>query len=243
MGDTAGKMRTLPGQWPPIRTAWWTYFPIRRRLAPSTEGFGDFLGLTDAGVLKTKLLTWLRSEDAGETWTAAITPTDHPALTDYAIATDSLLPGLLVASTTTKGIPSDRRYASADQGRTWKTTTCPGDLAGVCPRFVVQNAFGAGSNYGFYADGVRGFQGTRPAAGILPISRALPVPISHLIGVFAGRSAGDPVYLLVKGSPGHQLFRSLDGGSTWQALGGDLLPNEAPPSAVPGALLVKATAE
>jgi hypothetical protein len=189
---------------------------------------------------------WLRSDDAGATWGAVITPTDTLALTDLSLSTDRHLPGLLVASTSTKGIPADRRYLSSDEGRTWKIATCPGDLAGSCPRFTVDNVFGVGASYGFYADGIHPFQAGGPAGARLAISAALPVPTAHLAAMVAGRHAGDPIYLLSDekaGALAGRLYRSTDAGRSWQPVATDsaLLPNLRPPSSARGTLLVRAT--
>ena len=66
------------------------------------------------------------------------------------------------------GVPPDRRWASLDHGATWKQTVCLGDLRGTCPTYTLDNVFGAGKAYGFYADGVHPFAGAGPGVPTLP---------------------------------------------------------------------------
>lgn len=166
-----------------------------------------------------------------------------PGLTAFWVTTDSHEPGMIVGITSQTGIPADRRYLSSDQGRSWHSTTCPGDRKGACPAFTVDNVFGAGSSYAFVNDGIYAFQGAGPAEARLAVSARLPVPIHTLVDVKAGTHAGNPVYLLAQREQGTEasfVYRSTDAGSSWQLLSTGL-PNAAPPSGAPGALLVKAT--
>ena len=123
-------------------------------------------------------------------------------------------------------VPRDRIYLSNNEGRTWRAATCPGDLHGACPAFTVDNIFGAGASYAFVGDGVYRFHGGGPAEQQLPLSahlpfRHLPVRVADLLGVSAGIRDGDPIYVLAKGARGAlqaRLWRSTDGGRSWQEL-------------------------
>ena len=128
----------------------------------------------------------------------------------------------LVGRTDDPDVPADRRYLSSDAGRTWRPTTCPGDLQGSCPAFIVDNVFGAGASYAFTAHGIYRFHDGGPAETRLALSDRLPVPISSIMDVGAGRHVGDPVYLLAHGvSSGVQgvLYRSTDAGQSFFNLG------------------------
>jgi hypothetical protein len=118
-------------------------------------------------------------------------------------------------------VPLDRRYLSADAGRTWRPARCPGDLNGSCPAFTVDSVFGAGASYGFVHDGIYSFQDGGSAGGRLRISDRLPFRTSDLLDVGAGNLAGDPIYALARGTQGVDhglLYRSIDGGRTWYRL-------------------------
>ncbi len=150
----------------------------------------------------------------------------------------------LLATTQDKGVPSDRRYLSHDQGTTWSVTTCPGDAAGACPAFTLDGVFGAGASYAFVRDGVYRFHGGGQAEARLGVSGHLPVHTAALAAVAGGTHAGDPVYLLAAGVRGDQtglLYRSTDAGATWRVLPLlPVLPGHTAPSTAPGALFVAA---
>ena len=116
---------------------------------------------------------WLRSTDGGHTWHLLVFPVKLPQ-DGVTLGADPRLPGLLVARQIDPAIPPDRRYVSADHGGTWRAVACPGDLRGECPSTVLDNVFGAGKAYGFYADGVHAFTGGGAAAGALR-----PPPLRH----------------------------------------------------------------
>ena len=178
----------------------------------------------------------LRSEDAGLTWTRVATPTEILPLHSFSVATDRHEPGLIIATTSDAAVPTDRRYLSADRGRTWRAATCPGDLRGVCPAFTVDNVFGAGASYAFFPSGIYRFQAAGPALDRLAISDQLPAPIGQLIDVQAGSRAGDPVYLLARGQQGHVqglLYRNTDGGHSWQGLLRDVSLSPTAPLTTP----------
>jgi hypothetical protein len=182
-----------------------------------------------------------RSEDAGLHWSQVMTPTATPPLHSFRVSTDAHAGTALVGRTDDPNVPADRRYLSDDAGRTWRPTTCPGDLQGRCPSFIVDNVFGAGASYAFTAQGIYRFHGGGPAETRLPLSDRLPVPISSLMDVEAGRHVGDPVYLLARGvRNGVQgvLYRSTDAGQSWQRLALGVLPIMAAPNHAPGALYV-----
>jgi len=185
-----------------------------------------------------------RSEDAGVTWTVVMTPTATPALKSFAVNTDPHAPGMLVGRTHEPGVSMDRIYLSGDHGRTWRPSACPGDLRGACPRFIVDNAFGAGRSYGFFADGLHAFRGSGSSGARLAISDHLPIPAQSLIDVGAGTHAGDPIYLLGKGTSSTVhglLYRSGDGGASWQRLSAGTFPNVAPAGYASGMVYVRAT--
>ena len=99
--------------------------------------------------------------------------------------------------------------------------TCPGDLHGACPVFIVVNVFGDGAAYGFVRNGTYRFHGGGRAEVRLRLSSHLPFKTATLIDVGAGTRAGDPIYLLGRGVRGHVhgfLYRSTDGGRGWQPL-------------------------
>ena len=171
---------------------------------------------------------WARTEDAGRTWHLVANPPGSqvsprvrggmglmPA--GFTLGTDAHLPGLLVARVPAAPAPTRHRYVSADAGRTWRPLTCPGALHDACPIAVVDNAFGAGRSYGFYADGVHAFAGAGPAGARLPgLSDCLPTAPGSIVGAQGGARAGDPVYVLARGGDRLQLFRSIDGGRSWR---------------------------
>ncbi len=150
----------------------------------------------------------------------------------------------LLGTTQDKGVPSDRRYLSHDQGMTWSVTTCPGDAAGACPAFTLDGVFGAGASYAFVHDGVYRFHGGGQAEARLGLSGRLPVRTAYLAAVAGGTHAGDPVYLLAGGVHGGQiglLYCSTDAGATWRLLPDlPVLPGHAAPSTARGALFVAA---
>jgi hypothetical protein len=183
----------------------------------------------------------MRSEDAGLHWSRVMTPTASPPLHSFRVSTDAHAGTALVGRTDDPEVPADRRYLSDDAGRTWRPTTCPGDLQGSCPTFIVDNVFGAGASYAFTAQGIYRFHDGGPAETRLALSDWLPVPVSSLMDVEAGRHVGDPVYLLAHGiSSGVQgvLYRSTDAGQSWQRLAVGVLPSMAAASHAPGALYV-----
>ena len=133
-------------------------------------------------------------------------------------------------------VPPDRRWASLDRGTTWRQTVCPGDLRGECPAYVLDNVFGAGKAYGFYADGVHAFAGAGPAGPRLALSDRLPCRGADVLDVGGGSQAGDPAYLLCQASKRQRtklsamlpansdtsrvgtLYRSTDAGASWRKL-------------------------
>lgn len=150
-----------------------------------------YAGLTSCGDGSIRVIV-----DSGGT----AAPVAPPAgVADFEVSTDTHEPRLLVARSS--GQPADRIYLSADHGSTWRAATCPGDLRGTCPAFVMDNVFGAGQSYAFGRDGIHPFRGGGPAGTRLAISDRLPVPIAQVIDVGAGIRQGDPVYLLTKGVP------------------------------------------
>jgi len=176
---------------------------------------------------------WLRSTDGGHTWHLLVFPVKLPQ-DGITLGADPRLPGLLVARLIDPTIPLDRRYVSADHGGTWRAIACPGDLRGECPSLVLDNVFGAGRAYGFYADGVHAFTGGGAAGPRLALSARLPCATKDRLYVAGGRKAGDPAYLLCRaplaaaevaalpaGSETTQvgaLYRSADAGKSWQRL-------------------------
>jgi len=160
------------------------------------------------------------------------------------VAADSHEGTALLATTQDKGVPPDRRYLSHDQGMTWSVTTCPGDAAGACPSFTLDNVFGAGASYAFVRNGVYRFHSGGQAEARLGLSGRLPVRTAALAAIAGGTHAGDPVYLLADGVRGGQtglLYRSTDAGATWRLLPLlPVLPGHTAPSTAPGALFVAA---
>ena len=134
------------------------------------------------------------------------------------------------------GVPPDRRWASLDHGATWKQTVCLGDLRGTCPTYTLDNVFGAGKAYGFYADGVHAFVGAGPSGPRLALSDRLPCHGAGLLDAGGGAHAGDPVYVLCQAplvqrtrlfallsnnsdtSRVGTLYRSTDAGASWRKL-------------------------
>jgi len=177
----------------------------------------------------------IRSTDDGRTWTLLSPPAARPPLRTFSVSTDAHVGTQLVGRTQDRSVPADRRYLSRDEGRTWQAATCPGDVRGQCPTYTVDNVFGAGASYGFVhaspdgrvRSGVYRFHGSGAAVARLALSARLPVRVEDLLDVQAGHSAGDPIYLLSNGDSGTLLWRSTDGGRTWQHLlgGVQLTPN------------------
>ena len=163
----------------------------------------------------------VRSDDAGVHWTMVMTPTVSPPLKTFTISTNPQVGTLLVGQTHDAGVPADRRYLSRDEGRSWRMATCPGDLHGACPVFIVVNVFGNGAAYAFVGNGIYRFHGGGRAEARLRLSSRLPFKTAALIDVGAGTRAGDPIYLLGRGVRGHVhalLYRSTNGGKSWQQL-------------------------
>ncbi len=186
-----------------------------------------------------------RSDDAGMSWSTVMTPTAAPPLRIFYVGTDRHEGALLVGYPGGPKVPADRLYLSADEGRTWRAATCPGDVAGTCPgasldgvfgqrgaTFTVDNVFGIGASYAFVRNGIYRFHGGGPAVARLGLSAALPFATGALIDLGAGRRAGDPVYALVRspsGLPPNLLYSSTDGGHRWQRLLSGAFPLTAPP--------------
>lgn len=162
-----------------------------------------------------------RSEDAGLHWSVVVSPTVAPPLHTFKVGLDPHERGLLVGYPGGAGVPRDRIYLSANEGRTWRAATCPGVLHGACPAFTVDNVFGAGASYAFVGNGVYRFQGGGPAEVRLALSAHLPFRTADLIDVSAGARAGDPIYVLTAGRRGNlhgRMWRSTDGGQNWREL-------------------------
>jgi hypothetical protein len=174
-------------------------------------------------------MTWIRSDDAGRTWAGVWVPDRRSTLDHMMLQTDVSFPGLVearpnatlpgapAAATRTRGIPADVRYISADHGRTWRMTHCPGDLHGLCPTAVVFNIFGTGESFGFFPDGLHAFNGSGPSGPRL----ALKLPTATVLDAEGGTHFGDPVYVLGHGvSPqsNNAVYKSPDGGRTWRQL-------------------------
>ncbi len=177
-----------------------------------------------------------RSDDGGNTWTRVTTPSVTPSLVGFSVGTDRHEGRLLVGFGYGPGVPKDRVYLSADEGRTWRAALCPGDYHGTCPAFKVDNVFGAGASYAFLPSGIYRFQGGGPATTRIAASDHLPVPIGSLIDVQAGMKAGDPIYLLAHGSRGvlhNLLYRGTDAGRSWRLLLGGRFPIAAPCTSCP----------
>ena len=171
----------------------------------------------------------IRSTDDGRTWARMNPPAARPPLQTFGVSPDAHVGTQLVGRTQDRSVPADRRYLSRDEGRTWRVVTCPGNVRGQCPTFTVDNIFGAGAAYGFVPaspdgrvrSGVYRFHGGGPGETRLTLSARLPVRVEDLLDVQAGHTAGDPIYLLssgVRGTMHGLLWRSADGGRTWQRL-------------------------
>lgn len=180
-----------------------------------------------------------RSDDSGSHWTMIMTPMVSPPLGTFRVGTDQHEGTALVGYTDDPAVPSDRRYLSQDEGHTWRSTTCPGDLDGHCPAFIVDNVFGPGASYAFTARGIYRFHGAGPAETRLAMSDHLPVPWRAIIDIEAGRRYGDPAYLLAKSvRNGVQgvLYRTTDAGRSWRPLPLGMLPPATSQSHAPSAL-------
>ena len=187
-----------------------------------------------------------RSDDGGRSWGLLHLPLlvndnvvsgDEKNAQGFQLATDPHLPGAAVLTVlNVPGVPPDRRWASLDHGATWKRTVCPGDLRGTCPTYTLNNVFGAGKAYGFFADGVHAFVGAGPAGPRLALSSRLPCRGADVLDAGGGAHAGDPVYVLCQ-APSSQLrdvlralpansdisrvgtlYRSTDAGASWRKL-------------------------
>lgn len=174
-----------------------------------------------------------RSGDAGLTWTTVMTPTAVPAITSFTVATNPREPGLLVARATDTERKADQIFLSADQGRTWRAGTCPGDLNGACPTVTLANAFGAGHNYALFPDGLHAFDGDGPSGPRLAVSDHLPVPVKSIATIQGGARAGDPVYLLAD-----KAYASADAGASWRIVSDHILPTARPSTPAPGGMAV-----
>jgi hypothetical protein len=110
----------------------------------------------------------------------------------------------------------------------------------TCPTITLTNILGNGHNYALFPDGIHAFDGTGPSGPRLALSDKLPIKPAEIEDVESGSHAGDPVYLLGNGKNGTVdgvLYRSTDGGSTWQELSVGLFPPAAP-AIVKGSLAV-----
>ncbi len=195
-------------------------------------GSGEKISLFDAAPYANGYRGAARSDDAGVTWSLVISPTVSPPLTTLRLGLDPHEHNLLVGYPGGRGVPRDRIYLSADQGRHWHAATCPGDLRGVCPTFTVDNVFGAGASYALVGDGIYRFHGGDAAEACLPLSSRLPFKIADLLDVSGGERAGDPLYVLAMGQRGKmhaRLWRSTDGGKSWQELLRGRFPLSPPP--------------
>ena len=185
-----------------------------------------------------------RSDDGGSSWGLLRLPLpvndnvvsgDEQNAQGFQLATDPHLPGAVVLTVVNvPGVPADRRWASLDHGATWKRTVCSGDLRGTCPTYTLNNVFGAGKAYGFFADGVHAFVGAGPAGPRLALSSRLPCRGADVLDAGGGARAGDPAYLLcqtplaleaARALPYNSdisrvgtLYRSTDAGASWRKL-------------------------
>ena len=204
-----------------------------------------YLGLGDPD--PTPPIRWLRSEDGGRTWHRLRLPVSSgPDLgTDTSLTNfpglplwiDPHLPGAIVLRAVhVARVPPDQRWVSHDRGATWKQPLCPGDLHGTCPTYTLDNVFGAGKVYGFFADGVPAFVGAGPAGPRVALSDQLPCRGADVLDVGGGAHAGDPVYVLCQAplvqrtilsatlpynsdtSRVGTLYRSTDAGASWRKL-------------------------
>jgi hypothetical protein len=174
-----------------------------------------------------------RSEDGGLTWTAVTAPATTPALHDFALRYDPATGDLLEGVTDDPGVPRDRVFLSADHGRTWTATTCPGAHAGRCPSFVLQNVFGAGAGYAVYPSGIYSFHGVNPAQTEVALGAGWPFALTGVASMQSGAQMGDPVYALLKSGA---VYRSADAGKTWRNLDAGMLPTAKPATPPPGSL-------
>ena len=174
-----------------------------------------------------------RSEDGGLTWTAVRLPATTPALHDFALRYNPAAGDMLEGVTDDAGVPRDRVFLSADHGRTWVATTCPGEHAGDCPRFLLQNVFGAGASYAVYASGIYSFHGDGPALARLPLGAGWSFTLGDVTDMQGGLRIGDPIYVLLKSGA---VYRSGDAGRTWHNLDAGVLPTAKPATPPPGSL-------
>ena len=135
------------------------------------------------------------------------------------------------------GVPADRRWTSLEHGTTWRQTLCPGDLRGTCPAYTLDNVFGPGKAYGFFADGVHAFAGAGRAGPRLALSDWLPCRGADVLDVGGGSHTGDPILPALPGVEGaankavgdaagpfghqpggHVVPRSADAGASWRKL-------------------------
>jgi hypothetical protein len=188
----------------------------------------------------------MRSDDAGRTWIQVTLPRTAQPIQSFRVGTDPREGTVLVGYTSYYDPPTDHIYLSRDRGQTWTTTTCPGEHNGACPFATFDNVFGAGASYAFFPDGIYGFHGAGPAETRIPQNDHLPFPLSDLLDVEGGTHAGDPIYLLGKGTYAGRisglLWRSTDEGQRWlQVPLGFLWPTDQPPNHRQGYLFVPAS--
>lgn len=180
-------------------------------------------------------IVWLRSDDAGGTWTSIPEPAGLSGIDHMMLQTDPSFPGKIeaqpsayipnvpVAATRAEGVRADVRYVSSNQGRAWLRTVCPGDFQGTCPRFILYNVFGVGKSFALLPDGVHAFRGSGASGPRMD----LKLPVASVVEAEGGSHYGDPVYVLGHGpnprSP-NALYRSTDAGRTWQRIAVPAVP-------------------
>src|SRR5665213_3160540 len=175
-----------------------------------------------------------RSEDGGLTWKPVTLPSTNPPLTDFALRDDPAVRGLALEGVSDdKSVPKGDVFLSTDHGLTWSMSVCAGGHAGACPTIVLQNVFGAGARYAVYADGIYPYHGIGPAEGRLSLGAGRPFALKNAADMEGGVKMGDPVYALLKSG---SLYKSTDGGRTWNLLPAGALPSAKPAALPPGAL-------
>jgi hypothetical protein len=156
----------------------------------------------------------VRSEDAGLTWTAVVTPTTAPPLKSFAVRYDPATGNMLEGFTGDPGVPKDRVFLSSDTGRTWAATTCPGDHLGHCPSIVVHDVFGAGTSFAVFPDGIYAFHNAGQLGPRLALSAGWPFSLAQIKDM---QGAHRTVYALLSDGT---LWRSADAGHSWHARAG-----------------------